>query len=89
MERILAKMDSFREMMENMDSRLDANLKKIIVEMRVWRKEMTACQEATEACLESKEPTSVEIGSESLHEDVPKDEASVKTVRALKKRNGD
>jgi hypothetical protein len=34
---------------------MDANLKDIIVEMRAWWKEMM------EACLESKEPISVEI----------------------------
>jgi hypothetical protein len=49
---------------------------------------MMACQEATEARLESKEPTSVETDSVSLHE-VPKEEASVKSLRALKKQNGD
>jgi hypothetical protein len=47
---------------------------------------MTACQEATEACLESKEPTSELV---AVHDEVPKEEAAVKTVRALKKRYGD
>jgi hypothetical protein len=42
-----------------------------------------------EACLESKEPTSVEIKSVEVHEEVPKEEATVKTVRALKERYGD
>jgi hypothetical protein len=50
---------------------------------------MMACQEAMEACLESKEPTSVEIESIVVHEEVPKEEAAVKTVRALKERCGD
>jgi hypothetical protein len=42
-----------------------------------------------EACLKSKAPASVEIGSVSVHEEVPKEEATVKTFRALKKRYGD
>jgi hypothetical protein len=31
-----------------------------LAEMRAWRKETMASQEATDACLESKEPTSLE-----------------------------
>jgi hypothetical protein len=38
----------------------------------------------TETCLESKEPTSVETESIAMPEEVPKEEAAVKTVRALK-----
>jgi hypothetical protein len=68
------------------DSRMDIHLarpkaiqKEIIAKMDVHQERMgasaNACQEATEACLESKEPTSVE-----MHEEVPKDEAAVKTV---------
>jgi uncharacterized cupin superfamily protein len=51
-------------------------------------RKMTACQKATEAYLESKEPTSVEIESVMLDEVVPKEEAAVKAVRVLKKRSG-
>jgi hypothetical protein len=54
-----------------MDSKTDANLNEIIAEMREWWKEMRTCQEATETCLECKEPASVEIESESLNEEVP------------------
>jgi hypothetical protein len=42
-----------------------------------------------EACLESKEPTSVEIESVAVHDEVPKEEAITKTVRALKEWYGD
>jgi hypothetical protein len=49
---------------------------------------MTACQEEREAHLESKEPTSVVIGSIVVHKEVPKEEATVKTVTALKKQYG-
>jgi hypothetical protein len=48
---------------------------------------VSASQEVTEACLESKEPTSLEILAE--HEEVPKEEATVQTVRALKKQHWD
>jgi hypothetical protein len=35
--------------------------------VNAWRKEMTAYQEVTEACLESEEPTLVEIESVAVH----------------------
>jgi hypothetical protein len=57
--------------------------------MRAWRKETTAYQEATDACLESKEPTSEEIESLVVHEEVRKEEAAVEPIAALKKRLGD
>jgi hypothetical protein len=43
-----------------------------------------ACQEATEACLESKEPISLETEFMAEHEEVPKEKASVETFEALK-----
>jgi hypothetical protein len=81
-------------------ARTEANQEEIIVKMdthqesmrasiNAWRKETTACQEAMEACLDSKEPTSLEVVSEVEHEEVPKEEAAVKTVGALKKRHLD
>jgi hypothetical protein len=42
-----------------------------------------------EACLASKEPTSVEIESAVVHDEALKEEAITKTVRALKERYGD
>jgi hypothetical protein len=53
-------------------------------EMRVWRKETTACQEVMEACLESKQPTSLEIESKKEHDEVHKGQAAVETFGALK-----
>jgi hypothetical protein len=47
------------------------------------------CLEKTEACLESKEWTSLGIESVAMHEEVPKEEATVIPVRSLKKRHGD
>jgi hypothetical protein len=51
---------------------------------------MRACREyiedMIEACLESKEPTSVQVESITVHEEVPKEEVAVKTVTLLKKQ---
>jgi hypothetical protein len=38
-----------------------------------------------EVCLESKEPTSLEVESIAVHEKVPKEEAAVETFGTLKK----
>jgi hypothetical protein len=48
-----------------------------------------ACQEATETCLESNEPTSLEVDSVVVHQEVPKEEVAMDTFGALKKRHGD
>jgi hypothetical protein len=78
MERLLAKMDAINaEMLIRIEAKTDATLKEIVAEIR-------ACQEETEACLESKEPTSVEIWYVAVQEEVPEEEAAGKTVRALK-----
>jgi hypothetical protein len=74
-EEIIAKMDAHQE-------RMGAN-------MNVWQKETLACQEAMEACLESKEPTMLDVGFVAVHEEVPKEEATVETFGALKKWHGD
>jgi hypothetical protein len=68
---------------------MDAHQERMGASVIVWQKETMACQEATEACLGSKVPTSVKIESIVVHEKVPKEEAAVNTVRALKKRYGD
>jgi hypothetical protein len=69
---------------EEIIAKMDAHQERLEVSVNAWRKETTACHEATETCLESKEPTSVETESAAMHEEV-----AVKTVRALKKRYGD
>jgi hypothetical protein len=48
-----------------------------------------ACLEKAEACLESKEPTSLETEPVVVHEEVPKEDATAKTLGASKKRHGD
>jgi hypothetical protein len=42
-----------------------------------------ACQNATEAYLESKEPTPVEMANVAAHPEVSEDEAEVETIGAL------
>jgi hypothetical protein len=74
-EEIIVQMDAHRERMRS--------------SVNAWQKETVVSQEATEACLESKEPTSVELVFVSEHQEVPKEDAAVKNVRALKKRRGD
>jgi hypothetical protein len=50
---------------------------------------MTTCQQAREAYLEGKEPTSEEIDAVAEHHEVPTEEATVETVGALEDRYGD
>jgi hypothetical protein len=59
-----------------------------LAEMRTWQKGTMACQEVTEACLESKEPASVQIESESEHQEALKEEVAVETLGAPKERYG-
>jgi hypothetical protein len=60
-----------------------------LAEMKALRKEMMAQQEVIDACLESKEPTSLGVEFEAEHEQVPQEKAAVETFRALKKQHGD
>jgi hypothetical protein len=48
-----------------------------------------ACQETTEGFLECKGPISEEMQYEAVHEEVPKEEAAVKSFGALKNLRGD
>jgi hypothetical protein len=51
---------------------------------------MIVSLEVMEACLEKeKEPTSMEMKSVAVHEEVPKEDAAAKTGRALNKQHGD
>jgi gas vesicle protein len=81
--------EELKDRVGSLASQMDTNLKEMTAEMRACQKETTACQETTEACVESKEPTPVEIGSVAVQEEVPMEEATVKTVRGLKKQYGD
>jgi hypothetical protein len=80
-------------MMARLEVKLDARHERMMVRMDSKLEKIKAMRETclgkTEACLESMEPTSLEIESGSELQEVPKEEATVKTVRALKKRHGD
>jgi hypothetical protein len=53
--------------------------------LRACRRETMDCQETTEASLERKEPTSVDMESEAKHWEVLKEHSAVATDKALKK----
>jgi hypothetical protein len=92
MECLLAKMNAnqaksdttIREMLTKIDANQE-NMDAWIAEKGGMAKKTTACREATEVCLKSKEQISLEVEPE----EVLKEEAAVENVRALKKRNGD
>jgi antitoxin (DNA-binding transcriptional repressor) of toxin-antitoxin stability system len=72
---------------EEMLAKIEAHQERMMAKTDSQLEKMEACMGKTEATdLEAK---TEEIKSEGLHEEVPKEEASVKTVRALKKRHGD
>jgi hypothetical protein len=60
-----------------------------VTDMKDGQKEMMACQETTEACLECKKPTSVDMEPEVEHQEVPKEDAVVKLVEGWRKRRRD
>jgi hypothetical protein len=74
---------------EEIIAQMDAHQERLGASVSASQEGMTTCQEVTEACLESKELTSLEIESIVVHEEVSKKEATVQTVRALKKHHGD
>jgi polyhydroxyalkanoate synthesis regulator phasin len=49
MAQTLALLRAMKEMMPRLEAKMDTNLKEIKEDMRARQKEMTACQEATEA----------------------------------------
>jgi hypothetical protein len=48
---------------EEITAKMDAHQERMGASVNVWRKETMACQEVTQACLENKERTSLEIKS--------------------------
>jgi hypothetical protein len=72
---------------EEITAQIDAHQERMGVSVNPWRKKMTGSHEATETCMESKEPSSVQKESAAVHE-IPNEDAAVKTVRGLKKRHG-
>jgi hypothetical protein len=82
------KMDANQAQIVNREEWTIAKMDVWLEEMKTWQKLMMACQEAMKACLESKEPTPLERESESEHQEVPKKDTTIKTVKALKKQYG-
>jgi hypothetical protein len=73
--------------MEQMMAHLLKEIKTNQAKMDAWLAEMGAWQKETTDL--SKETTSLVVESEAEHEEVPKEEATVKPGRALKKQHGD
>jgi hypothetical protein len=57
--------------------------------MNAWRKETTACREMTEASLERKEPTPVEMANVVAHHEESNEMTEVETIGALESRYWD
>jgi hypothetical protein len=77
-ERMMAKLDACQ-------AKMDAWLE----EMKDSRKETTNCQEAMEACRETMEVNSGDLQSLAVHQEVPKEEAAVEIIGAMKDWLGD
>jgi hypothetical protein len=75
--------------MKAMQAETDATLKEINAGQDAWMEEMKADREAMEAYPENMEGSPEDTESIAVHEDIPKEEAAVQPVRALKKRHGD
>jgi hypothetical protein len=84
---------NLREMKEEMKTKMDSHHEMLMMIMKASKENIhamrEACLEKMDACLKSKEPTSGETESVAVHEEVPQEEASVKTVGALKKQHKD
>jgi hypothetical protein len=102
MEHLLAKMDAnqanteatlkelkvgLQHLKEEMLVKLDAYHKRTMARMNFQLAKMEACPEKTEATNFKANPEEIQVKAE--HEEVPKEEAAVKTIRELKKRYGD
>jgi hypothetical protein len=87
---VVSRMDIYQarteDSQEEIIAKMDAHWERMEASINAWRtnkKKTAACQEATEVCLQSKEPTSVETESVAVHEDVPKEEDCRHGPRAI------
>jgi hypothetical protein len=71
---------------EEMLAKMEANQDRMMVEMDSQLQKMDACLGQTEAT--DLEANPEEIRSDAVHEEVPKENAVVKTIRAQKKQHG-
>jgi hypothetical protein len=86
-----AKMNTnLKEMREEIKSG-QANMRSIvnawIANIKKDKKDTMFCQVKTEACLDSKELNSEDMKSEVEHQEVPMEEAAVKSSGTMKKRH--
>jgi hypothetical protein len=95
---LLAKVKTIQEMMDDRQEKMkvqvgsltfqnNVNQEKLMAKMDAQLEKMVACPGKTEAT--DLEATPEEIESEVIHKEVPKEKATVKTVRALKKQYRD
>jgi hypothetical protein len=85
-------MEMTKQMMKDLLARIHAMQEMALShneEIRAWQKEMKGDWEATEAYPEKMEANPEEMESTMEHEEVPKEEATVESFGALKKRHGD
>jgi hypothetical protein len=68
-------------------AKMETNQQKMDATHERTMAKMDAQLEKMEACVEIKEPTSLEVGSEAVHDGVPKKDAAVKLVEAHRKRH--
>jgi hypothetical protein len=77
MERLLGKIEAMQE-------KMISHHEEITAKIRVWRKNMKADRESTEAYPEKMKANPEEMKSVTVREKVLKEEVAVKTTRALK-----
>jgi hypothetical protein len=68
---------------------MDAHQERKEASMKAWRKETTACQEATEVYLERNEPIPEEMANATANLEVPKEDTAVRTIGVLEDRYAD
>jgi hypothetical protein len=84
-----AKQKEKKAQIKAIQEKMDAAHEEMMADMRTWRKEMKASQEMMEAPLECKGSTLEGRESGMVLREVPKEEAAVKSLRSLRKRQGD
>jgi hypothetical protein len=70
-------------------AKMDAHQERMTASVNAWWKEMTACQEAMEACLGKTEAMNLLASPEEIESEAEYEEAAVKTFGALKEQYED
>lgn len=81
-----SKQKQMQEMMrtsqERIETKMDANLRENIVEIKDWQKEIMSCQDAMETNLEKIEPNSGEVDTIVEWQEIPNKELAIHSLRA-------